>query len=372
MEEITFGTLHPDGNVSNVVLLKQSDIQKCPHLIMAPDHYKADGSCLCFDKAEQARLLEERKARRETSLPPGSVNRATQDIEGLLCYECEEPIEKNDHFTKIILFSSPFDEKGHEEVFHVGNDDDCNDCFNKLGDTTWADFRYFQCDLCNRMICRQHPQNGYHVQFRERDDKTICLRCYEADLLKNGIPQEDFEEGTLAGMFFDDRKLIAAGWEKVEDNVAIKHSGEARNYCNRALSFIRRKKLVITDYESLGLGGGEGYVSMWTKQPSCKQNLMEVISMKFTVTEKAQRPAQMNGTCFYCDQPIGSEHKQECVLIKKRVRLLTTIEFETVFPAHWDKSQCETLEYEDILGELPAGAKIKVECLDETAPYLSE
>jgi len=31
--------------------------------------------------------------------------------------------------------------------------------------------------------------------------------------------------------------------------------------------------------------------------------------MLFKVTKKAQRPADMNGKCFYCQQPIGSYHK---------------------------------------------------------------
>ena len=29
--------------------LKQSDVHKCPHYIMHPDHYRDNGSCRCDD-----------------------------------------------------------------------------------------------------------------------------------------------------------------------------------------------------------------------------------------------------------------------------------------------------------------------------------
>lgn len=30
-------------------MLKQSDMLKCPHCIMVPEHYRDDGSCKCND-----------------------------------------------------------------------------------------------------------------------------------------------------------------------------------------------------------------------------------------------------------------------------------------------------------------------------------
>ncbi|ENZ77978.1 MULTISPECIES: hypothetical protein [Ralstonia] len=53
----------------------------------------------------------------------------------------------------------------------------------------------------------------------------------------------------------------------------------------------------------------------------------------FTVTEQAQRPARMDGTCFYCKQPIGSAHRSDCVLIVKSVRVRLTVEYEVLVPA---------------------------------------
>ena len=63
--------------------------------------------------------------------------------------------------------------------------------------------------------------------------------------------------------------------------------------------------------------------------------------MRFIVTEKAQRPADMNGHCFYCQQPIGSAHEDDCVLVKKRVKVRMTVEYEVEVPARWDKEQIE-------------------------------
>lgn len=63
--------------------------------------------------------------------------------------------------------------------------------------------------------------------------------------------------------------------------------------------------------------------------------------MAFLVTEAAQRPLGMDGTCFYCRQPIGAEHKDDCVLIKKTVKVRLTIEYDVDVPSHWDAHSVE-------------------------------
>lgn len=63
--------------------------------------------------------------------------------------------------------------------------------------------------------------------------------------------------------------------------------------------------------------------------------------MEFIVTEKAQRPANMNGRCFYCDQPIGEQHKSDCVHIRKTVKVRMIVEYEVDVPADWGKQQVE-------------------------------
>jgi len=58
--------------------------------------------------------------------------------------------------------------------------------------------------------------------------------------------------------------------------------------------------------------------------------------MGFLVTEAAERPAGRKGECFYCRQPVGSEHGPECVLVTRTVLVRLTVEYPIEVPAHWD------------------------------------
>lgn len=49
-DDITFGTLHPDGTVTNQRSLSRGDVFRCPWLILSPEHYRADGTCRCDDE----------------------------------------------------------------------------------------------------------------------------------------------------------------------------------------------------------------------------------------------------------------------------------------------------------------------------------
>jgi hypothetical protein len=61
----------------------------------------------------------------------------------------------------------------------------------------------------------------------------------------------------------------------------------------------------------------------------------------FVVTEKAMRPASDKRQCFYCYQPIGAMHQDDCVLVKKNVIINFSINLEVDVPAHWDADQIE-------------------------------
>jgi hypothetical protein len=67
MGGITFGTLGPEG-LTNVRVISQEVIMKCPLCILAAEHYKADGTCLCFDKDTQDRIKRERLERRAKTM----------------------------------------------------------------------------------------------------------------------------------------------------------------------------------------------------------------------------------------------------------------------------------------------------------------
>lgn len=62
---------------------------------------------------------------------------------------------------------------------------------------------------------------------------------------------------------------------------------------------------------------------------------------KFKVTKKAMRPASPERQCFYCQQPIWSDHKDDCVLINKKVKVRMIVEYEVEVPASWGKEDIE-------------------------------
>ena len=61
----------------------------------------------------------------------------------------------------------------------------------------------------------------------------------------------------------------------------------------------------------------------------------------FRVTHKAMRPASDQEKCFYCHEPTGGFHADDCVLIQKRVKVRMTVEYEIKVPAHWEKWRIE-------------------------------
>ena len=45
-----FGKLDPDGSYEKLGNVDQSAMLKCPHAIIAFEHYREDGSCRCDDE----------------------------------------------------------------------------------------------------------------------------------------------------------------------------------------------------------------------------------------------------------------------------------------------------------------------------------
>jgi len=99
----------------------------------------------------------------------------------------------------------------------------------------------------------------------------------------------------------------------------------------------------------------------------------------FIVTDKAKRPASEKNECFYCHSHIGEQHKKECVLIRKKVKVRVTIEYEIVEPASWDKDKIEFHRNEsswccsNIIGELKEiDEKENCLCLMAKTEYLCD
>jgi len=57
--------------------------------------------------------------------------------------------------------------------------------------------------------------------------------------------------------------------------------------------------------------------------------------MKFVVTEKAMRPASPERCCFYCHQAVRDIHKDDCILVKKKVMVEMRVQYEIEMPADW-------------------------------------
>lgn len=54
------GNALPNGlKLVKVTLLKHSNIAKCWFYIMAPEHYREDGSCKCNDPVHQKMMIRE-------------------------------------------------------------------------------------------------------------------------------------------------------------------------------------------------------------------------------------------------------------------------------------------------------------------------
>ena len=63
--------------------------------------------------------------------------------------------------------------------------------------------------------------------------------------------------------------------------------------------------------------------------------------MSFIVTEKAERPLGKPGRCFYCHREIGEPHEETCTLVRKKVLVRLTVDYEVVVAAGSTKEEVE-------------------------------
>ena len=192
--------------------------------------------------------------------------------ERVTCEECGLEGARGNMY-KLELYDTPWEDKPRIAYVHkklparLKRDDYLKymeSCEELVEDTGWADFRYFTCQVCYRQVCRQNPANGWHSQVRVVGDEELCLKCYEEHILDNGVEREEFEEGHLPGMFFsgDNHEPLDAGYECIMDNVFI---GDPKPVIAKALELIDRGHKVVIGYESMGIGGSEGAVSLFAK-----------------------------------------------------------------------------------------------------------
>lgn len=59
------------------------------------------------------------------------------------------------------------------------------------------------------------------------------------------------------------------------------------------------------------------------------------------VTDYAVRPAGKPGECFYCNEPLGVEHKPECVIRRRTVVVQVTTEYVVDVGESWTEDNIE-------------------------------
>lgn len=194
------------------------------------------------------------------------------------CHECGT-VKDIRAMYPVTAYDSPFDEV--PEVFYVcktipkknkGRNSVLRyyeSCEELLTDSSWSDFRYFTCEFCNRFICEQNPHNGWHVQYRIINEcEQICLKCYESIMFEQGLELEQLEQGKLPGMFFDENELIEHGFIKVIDfdYIHVCSSRDVKKVCDKGIELMSAGYIVVINYESMAIGGLEGYISLFAKK----------------------------------------------------------------------------------------------------------
>ena len=185
------------------------------------------------------------------------------------CFFCNLPVRRGSKTSvRLELYDSPFDDEPRIEYVHYNLYDYERSCEYALHDSSYTDFNYQECDHCNRDICVRSPRNGWHGHFRYDDetDENICLKCYEADILENGVSRSKIESGVLPGMFFSygNPELEEAGYTDM-GHYFIGGQYSSDEVRRIILDLMDQGKKVVIGYERLAIGGSEGTISVHAK-----------------------------------------------------------------------------------------------------------
>jgi hypothetical protein len=146
-------------------------------------------------------------------------------------------------------------------------------CVDAIESPGLTDFHYFMCEACYRTVTVRCPQNGWHSYLRIINEcEQWCLACVESTLKEEGIAgfpgelEELFESGRLFGMFFNVGDLEDAGWLATEYRTFINREDSAMRLAAEAKRLHEQGRLIIIGYESLAIGGSEGYMTLFSKE----------------------------------------------------------------------------------------------------------
>lgn len=184
-----------------------------------------------------------------------------------VCAECGEKFKRGEAKQVVEVYDDPWAVKPRIIAVHsdyTGDDDkdSYGTCLDKLTDTSWADFRYRVCEDCGRMVISQCPSNGWRSYFKGE----ICVKCYQGQVLKDGHGSSSFLLGKIPGDFFNKEEIGANDWAPVPGgDCFINGSASSERFCDLALKLINDGQKVLVDYGAMGIGGGEGYVTLYCK-----------------------------------------------------------------------------------------------------------
>ena len=183
------------------------------------------------------------------------------------CHECGKGFRTGQEKATLDIYDDPWAMTPCIVRVHTENDNGHGSCLDKMTDTSWADFRYFECQKCERLIVRQCLDNGWRSYVKTLDDEEVCVRCYQEFRLEEGEPADAFEAGKIPGDFYSDSDLSISGWGLVPGYHGVHITGEERvkHFCRQALKLLRKGHKILVNYDSMGIGGSEGYVSLFVK-----------------------------------------------------------------------------------------------------------
>jgi hypothetical protein len=197
------------------------------------------------------------------------------------CYECGESFHKDETLKsgKVVtlkIFNDPWASSPCTVRVHSANNEGQHGtCLDKLTDTSWADFRYFLCDeCCNRLIISQCPSNGWR-SYKQIDNagRDICVKCYQDNILENGHDADDLKRNNIPGDFYNESDISINNWSLVQgmSDCRIAGSESAENFMAKARELAAVGNKVLINYGAMGIGGGEGYVSLYIKSDKIEE-----------------------------------------------------------------------------------------------------
>ena len=78
--QIKFSTLNVNGKSTNIRLIKQSDILKCPFCILIANHYREDGTCKCNDPVYRETVMKKWGYPRKAFLKAGIIKEGEYNV----------------------------------------------------------------------------------------------------------------------------------------------------------------------------------------------------------------------------------------------------------------------------------------------------